>query len=112
MSSKALGIINERIVRDCELFEGKLCDVLNVVNDLIEKYGEQAYVGYDLLEDPWSNTYELQYQISYHRKETEEERDSRLAQAVADKLAAEDARYEAERKEYERLREKFEGVQP
>ena len=90
------------------MLDGRLSDVKDYIDSLIEKYGQDAYMevesyGYDCYPE---------LIISHERQETDAERDKRLAQArkerekrAKEKLLTE----ERERKEFARLQKKYEA---
>ena len=88
------------------MLDGKLSDVKDYIEMLIEQYGEDAYMeieayGYDCYPE---------LVVRYERQETDKERDKRLAQARKErekKKAARLKQEERERKEFARLQKKY-----
>jgi hypothetical protein len=99
-------MISARAEESICMLDGKLVDVKDYIDDLIEKYGDDAYMeieahGYDCYPE---------LVVQYDRQESDKERDKRLAVARKDrerrakeKLAQE----ERERKELARLQKKY-----
>ena len=85
-------------------FEGRLTWLREYVENLIEKYGESAYVE---IESDYENT---DYVVKYEREETEKEYTKRLKEEEKQKAAQllqQQKKEEKERKEFERLKKKF-----
>ena len=87
-------------------FEGKIGALIEMLQGLKEKYGDEVYVGYD-------GYYEsCDYVINFKREETEREEKLRLKAEERLRIAAGKEKLkkdEKERKEYERLKKKFGG---
>jgi len=83
-----------------------LGEIQSLVNNLSAIYGANATIEFDY--DDYNGFTEC---IRFIREETDEEMNARLEQQLkkkADKLAAKKNKLKQERKEYERLRRKFE----
>ncbi len=87
----------------CDL-EGKLIDVCEYFNDLVEQYGNDAEL---VLEWDYEN---VDLAVEFEREETDKERDRRLLKdlrAREKKEAAKVSKEEKERKELARLQKKY-----
>lgn len=87
-------------------FEGKIDYIIEVLQGLKEKYGDEAYIKQEVSYD-WS-----EYVVNFKREETEREEKLRLKAEERLRIAAEKEKHkkeEKERKEYERLKKKFGG---
>jgi hypothetical protein len=88
------------------MLDGKLADVKDYIESLIEKYGSDSYMeiesyGYDCYPE---------LVVRYERQETDAERDKRLAKARKERernKAAKLKQEERERKELARLQKKY-----
>lgn len=87
--------------KSCEwqdLFDGKsLAQIRVIVEDLISKYGESAFLEYDLFWDNW------EFYINVEKKETPEEKAAREAKELAKKQKKE----AADRAKFEKLKEEY-----
>jgi len=88
-------------------FEGRVIDMIDRFKGYVEKYGEDVYISY---ETGWYDD-DPEYVLRWTRKETDEERDARLAAKRKEREAAA-ARLEKikeeRRKMYEELKREFE----
>lgn len=85
-------------------FEGKIGDLIEMLKKFKEKYGDEAYVGYDGYGESWD------YVINFKREETEREEKLRLKAEERLRIVAEKDKLKKdkeERREYERLKKKF-----
>ena len=99
-------MICERAEEDIWCLDGKLSDVKEYVERLIEKYGDDACM--DIERDGYDCYVELY--VEFERQESDKERDKRLAVArkEREKKAKEKAvQEERERKELARLQKKY-----
>ena len=86
-------------------FEGRLTWLREYVENLIEKYGESAYVKIEYVNEDSAD-----YVVKYEREETEKEYTKRLKEEEKQKAAQllqQQKKEEKERKEFERLKKKF-----
>ena len=86
-------------------FEGRLTWLREYVENLIEKYGESAYVKIEYV-----NEENADYVVKYEREETEKEYTKRLKEeekTKAAQLLQQQKKEEKERKEFKRLKKKF-----
>ena len=98
--------MTKKLVWDAESvkFEGRLTWLREYVENLIEKYGESAYVE---IEYDYEN---IDYVVRYEREETDKEYTKRLKEEEkrkAAQLLQQQKKEEKERKEFERLKKKF-----
>ncbi len=85
-------------------FEGSLRDLAQKIDALIAQYGESAYLDYDPnYYYPYDQVPSPSYFVKLERPETPEETQARLEQEAQWQRQRE----EQERKEFERLKEKF-----
>ncbi len=88
--------------------EGRIVDTIAMLQSFVNDHGEDTVIMVD--EDPYTNT--AQIEISWLRKETDKEREKRLAKQRKER-EREKIRKEKEkerlRKEYERLKKMFEN---
>lgn len=98
-------MIRDKVSLDIYDFEGRLCNIRRYVDELEEKYGQEAQVefeyGYEGLEG---------IEIHFDRKETDKERNKRLAKACKErenKKIAKAKKEEKERAELARLIKKY-----
>lgn len=99
-------MVRESVNEDIWSLDGKLSDVRNYIDRLIDEYGENACM--DIERDGYDCYVELY--VHYERQETDKERDKRLAVArkEREKRAREKAQIEErERKELARLQKKY-----
>lgn len=99
-------MIRERAEEDIYALDGKLIDVKEYIERLIEQYGENAYM--DIERDGYDCYVELY--VQYERQESDKERDKRLAVARKErekKAKEKAAQEERERKELARLQKKY-----
>lgn len=99
--------MTKKLVWDAESvdFEGRLTWLREYVENLIEKYGESAYVKIEYV-----NEDNADYVVKYEREETEKEYTKRLKEEEKQKAAQllqQQKKEEKERKEFERLKKKF-----
>ena len=88
-----------------ERFNTNLKSVYLMVAQLIEEYGEEAQLHFDAYDDY------LEVTVTFDREETDKERNQRLAEAKKwknYKVKQKESKLVNERKEYLRLKKKFE----
>lgn len=98
-------IIRDKSREDIESLAGKLSDVRDHINWLIEDHGEDAWIEIEHGYDGYAEVY-----IYFDREETDRERNKRLTKARKEcdkKVAAKAAKEEKERKELTRLLKKY-----
>lgn len=90
-------------------FEGKIGDILAMFEDWVEKYGKDARLDWDWYYD------EINVELTYQRKETEQEAQKRIEAArkarerrKAKKVKDDAAKEARELKELARLKKKYE----
>ena len=98
-------IVRDRSMEHMDSFEGKLSDVRDHINWLIDDHGEDAWIEIEHGYEGYAEVY-----VYFNREETDKERNKRLTKArkEREKNKADKVKQEAaERKEFARLQKKY-----
>lgn len=96
----------------CDLDLGSLKDIKLEIENLIELYGEDSNVRFDVDQIDYSETYAVKMCVEVKRLETDREYNKRLKDQAKTKEIIENRKKkdeEKDRKTYEALKKKFEG---